>query len=358
MIEESACSHFTNNKVMVDLRDYVNPHPSTLTIAPTYRCTASCKECCFRCTPKVKTVLETKKILRYIDESVTSFPSLKLMVLTGGECFLIEKDLPQIILCAKSHGLLTRIVTNGFWATSYNLALKKLKPIVESGLTELNISTGDNHQEFVPFENVINALMAAYDLGIKSMAISVESPPTARFTSRVIKNHPFLSSLINENILHVIDAAWMRFSTSECAYNGAQSLLVENFETHKPCKYIYDNIVINPYSQVLACCGLTVEYNQYLKLGKIGTNNSISDLYYNQFTDIFKFWLHVDGPAAIYDKIAEYRQIPKKIFPHECQYCIELLHEKENLMIVKEIFNKEVSGILFRYLLRNSSLKV
>ena len=68
----------------------------------------------------------------------------------------------------------------------------------------------------------------------------------------------------------MIDASWMRFSTEESVYNGAKSFFLENFETHKPCKYIYDNIVINPYSQMLACCGLTVEYNKYLKLGEIG----------------------------------------------------------------------------------------
>ncbi len=47
---------------MIDLKNYVNCAPSVLTIAPTYRCTAACKECCFRCTPQVKQILETDKI--------------------------------------------------------------------------------------------------------------------------------------------------------------------------------------------------------------------------------------------------------------------------------------------------------
>ena len=78
---------------MIDLKNYVNCAPSVLTIAPTYRCTAACKECCFRCTPQVKQILETDKILQYIDEAVEAFPSLKIMVLTGGECFLVADDI-------------------------------------------------------------------------------------------------------------------------------------------------------------------------------------------------------------------------------------------------------------------------
>lgn len=340
----------------MNLRNYINVTPTTLTIAPTYRCTAACKECCFRCTPKVERILETEKILLYIDEAAKTFPTIKLMVLTGGECFLVAKDIPQMISCAKSHGMMSRVVSNGFWATSYEAAIKKLTPIVEAGLTELNISTGDNHQEYVPFENVINAIKAAYDLGIVSMAVYVESSPNADFTSDVIRKHSLLSPLIKKGVLHIIDAAWMQFSTTDNMRCNTKSLILENFETHRPCKQLYDNIIINPYSQMLACCGLTVEYNKYLKLGEIGNDNSILDLYNSQFTDMFKFWLHVDGPALIYDKITKIRGIEKKTFPHECQYCIELIHDKENLKLIKTLFEEEFSNILFRYSVRNTSL--
>ena len=111
---------------MMNLKNYVNSAPTILTIAPTYKCTAACKECCFRCTSKVEQILETDTILQYIDEAVASFPSLKIMILTGGECFLIAKELPIIISRAKSNGLMSRVVSNGFWATSYETAVKKI----------------------------------------------------------------------------------------------------------------------------------------------------------------------------------------------------------------------------------------
>lgn len=342
----------------MDLRDYIDSVPSILTIAPTHRCTAACRECCFRCTPKIEQVLETNKILRYIDESVEAFPSLKLMVLTGGECFLVANDLPLMISHAKSHDLMSRVVSNGFWATSYEAAIKKLTPLVKAGLTELNISTGDNHQEYVPFENVVNGLRAAYDLGIKSMAVSVESPPNAEFTSAVIKNHTFLAPMIKEGVLFLINAVWMKFSTEEVFENEARFFSLGNYETHKPCTNLFNNIVINPNSQMLACCGLTVEYNKYLKLGEIGNGNSISNLYNSQFTDLFKFWIHVDGPAVIYDKIADIRKIEKKVFTHECEYCIELIRNQDNCDILKTLIRTELPGIIFRQSIRKTSLKI
>jgi len=341
---------------MTDLRNFVITRPSILTIAPTYKCTASCKECCFRCTPKVETILETEAILQYIKESAESFPSLKLLVLTGGECFVVSKDIPKMIICAKEHGMISRVVTNGFWAKSYETAIRRLTPLINAGLKEINFSTGDNHQKYVPFHNIINGIKAAYDLGIRSIAVSVESFPNAIFTSESILNHPFLSSLIDDGILFLINASWMKFSTDNDDYWSAKTTFLECFETHKPCKYIYDNIVINPYSQLLACCGLTVEYNKYLKLGDLNKGKSISSLYYNQFSDLFKFWLHVDGPAIIYDKVADIRKIKKKTFPHECQYCLELVLDKNNLSVVKAMLETEFPSIFFRYSIRNKSL--
>lgn len=52
---------------------------------------------------------------------------------------------------------------------------------------------------------------------------------------------------------------------------------------------------------------------------RLVNGNSISDLYYSQFSDLFKFWPHADGPDVIYDKIANIRKIEKKIFSHKCE---------------------------------------
>ena len=48
--------------------------------------------------------------------------SIQLCVFTGGECTLLGEDLFKSIKLAKSMGLMTRIVTNGFWAKTEKTA--------------------------------------------------------------------------------------------------------------------------------------------------------------------------------------------------------------------------------------------
>jgi hypothetical protein len=41
----------------------------------------------------------------------------------------------------------------------------------DAGLTELNISTGDQHQQKIPFEYVVNAAINAIELGIRTVVV-------------------------------------------------------------------------------------------------------------------------------------------------------------------------------------------
>ena len=120
--------------------------PSTLTILPTYKCTAQCKECCFECSPDLRGRLSLEQILRRIDKAHAAFPFLKLVCFSGGECFTIGKDLDTAIAYAHGLALFTRCVSNGYWGSSLQAARKRVNPLAEAGLTELNLSTGDEHQ--------------------------------------------------------------------------------------------------------------------------------------------------------------------------------------------------------------------
>ena len=93
----------------------INPH--TLTLITTYRCTASCPNCCFNCSPSPvnKKTMTIQEIKSYIALVKKTFPSIKVVVFTGGECTLLNDDLYEGISFAKKLGLSTRIVTNGHW---------------------------------------------------------------------------------------------------------------------------------------------------------------------------------------------------------------------------------------------------
>ena len=94
-----------------------NRFPSALTILPTYQCTAACKNCCFGCTPNIKGRIPQDRLLSYIGEA-KKIPSLRLVVFSGGECFLLGEDLDEAIGLASGKDVITRCVTNGYWADS------------------------------------------------------------------------------------------------------------------------------------------------------------------------------------------------------------------------------------------------
>ena len=98
---------------------------------------------------------------------------------------------------------------------------------------------------------------------------------------------------------------------------------------------------------MLSCCGLTAEYNPYLKLGDL-TCNTIANLYERQFEDLFKLWLHVDGPKNVYNYILNKKGDKPKTFPHHCAYCIEIVRDESSLSILKSSIKDELSNILTR----------
>jgi MoaA/NifB/PqqE/SkfB family radical SAM enzyme len=61
--------------------------PTVLTMLATYRCTAACRECCFECNPSLTQRVPIDRILLYIDEAAQDFPSMKLVVFSGGSVF-------------------------------------------------------------------------------------------------------------------------------------------------------------------------------------------------------------------------------------------------------------------------------
>ena len=124
---------------------------TTLCLITTHKCTSACPNCGFFCSPKQNNSMTIDSMLHYIDKSKTMFPSIYCLVLTGGEisCYKNE-DIAKVITFAKSKGIInTRIVSNAAWAKNLEAAKKYLLPLIQAGLTELNISTGDEHSMFV-----------------------------------------------------------------------------------------------------------------------------------------------------------------------------------------------------------------
>ena len=61
--------------------------PNTLSLLTTYYCTAACKNCCFECNQERRGRMSFKQMKTYISECIKAFPTIRLVVFSGGECF-------------------------------------------------------------------------------------------------------------------------------------------------------------------------------------------------------------------------------------------------------------------------------
>lgn len=295
--------------------------PDCISIITTYKCTAECRECCFECGPYQQARISNKQIRKAIDEAV-DMGTVKFIVWTGGECTLLGKDLIEGIRYANSKGLPSRIVSNGWWARNRKLAKQKLIPLIEAGLVELNISTGDNHQEFVKADTAIRAAVVGAELELSSV-ISVEKTSNSKFTpetlikSSVYRN--FIDSEKNTENLKIINPVWVSFH-DDTKYGYSKSEL-NNPDLEKGCSNLFTFIGVNPFGKIIGCCGLTMRYIGAMNLGSLDTK-TLSEAYMYQYDDLIKKWIFVDGPLKIIEQVKKWDsqvKIPK--FPHNCLYC-------------------------------------
>jgi radical SAM protein with 4Fe4S-binding SPASM domain len=176
--------------------------------------------------------------------------------LTGGEPFLELELLTNIVEYASGKGLSTEAVTNGFWATSVEVAENILAPLVEKGLDVLNLSIDDFHQEYVPLEYVRNAYQAASKLGIK-IVLMTTTVKQSRITSETIPQ------LLQDERIQVIGAQMIRdpnallIETPITPVGRGESLTEHDYTlfTEIKCGEALRDIGIRPNGDVYPCCG-------------------------------------------------------------------------------------------------------
>ncbi len=321
--------------------------PTVGVILTTFKCTASCPECCFECTPENDKILEYDEIVRFIQQAHAEL-NIKRLIWSGGECFLLGDDLKKGIRYGHSLGLNSRCVTNGFWAISEEVAFNTLKELKKCGLDEINFSTGDDHQLFVSEDKIFNAVIAAAKLGLR-VVVSIETRKNTKVNKDTFINNPrYQREIENTNLkkyIHIVQAVWVSYHT-ETIYE-----YIENTEKHmgyKGCDSLFDSICLTPHKTVIGCCGLSVEYIPEMTLGKLG--DSLTEMYHNQTKDFLKIWLYVDGAKKVLDYVKKWNpslEIPQ--FVHGCQACAYIYHNIDVQSVIRHNFTECYQEVLERF---------
>lgn len=147
-----------------------NPY-DVLAFTLTQKCSAQCEICCFESSPTCTMSLDINRVREYIN-SASKLDYIKTIAFTGGEPFLIYNDLRELIKLASLSGKRVTTITNGYWASNYDLVITKIKELKERGLNHLSISYDSYHSEYIDVNNIRNILKATMQLGLPtSLAI-------------------------------------------------------------------------------------------------------------------------------------------------------------------------------------------
>lgn len=292
----------------------------SITILPTYKCNAACEQCCFQSSPRLTTRLSAKTIELRLAEANKTFRNLKQAIFSGGEALLLKQDLFSALGYASALGLSTRLVSNGFWGKREATAIEFARNLSSSGLAELNISTGLDHQRYVPEASVLKAARAATLVGIPTL-ITVEADSSDHGRLESLMSNPELSNLQESGLLTVISNSWMPYQDNAIARHEPHSIA----QLRKGCSQVFRNLTLKPDDRLSACCGLTMERIPEMDLGPCNGSN-MKSIYESQIDDLMKLWIHIDGPYTVIEKSMRERSREKLSgVVHICQAC-KILH--------------------------------
>ncbi|MFI8280880.1 radical SAM protein [Streptomyces sp. NPDC085929] len=336
---------------------WAEPHalvvePKILTILGTYKCTAACENCCFGSNPFLTKRLTLEDIIAFIDEGSRG-GECEMVVFSGGECFLLRNDLVAAISHATDLGLATRVVTNGYWAKRMDHGRRRLSALKEAGLRELNVSTGDYHQQFVDEDTVINAAYLGVEQELKTLII-VELQKERQVTAAHLAAIPRVLGLLRHNPpVRIIESPWIPMDYRQAILQDEGRLINrENVHLRKGCDSIFNTIVVTPDQNVGFCCGLGRE--RIPELNTSWVRGSLDGTLQGAARDFMKIWIYVDGPEKILAWAAEKddRITWENRYAHRCHACLALFSDPLVRETIRRHYRERLDDVLMRYVTR------
>ncbi|WP_245233329.1 radical SAM protein [Paenibacillus maysiensis] len=315
---------------------------------PTYKCTASCEHCGTLSHPRETTWLPIEQMLKAIDEAADL--GYNVVVFTGGEATLAGQNLLKGIERASSHGITVRIVSNAHWATNDRMAERRIGEFVRAGLTEINLSTGDQHARFVPLDNVIRAARAAVKAGLRAM-IMVETVLERIITKEVVENHPEFQDICNQfpsSKINILESPWMPLSPSTLnKYPDGVTVNRSNLALCKGCDSILTTTTIQADGQIAACCGLGMRKIPELKLDSI-RETKLATADQTAGEDFLKRWLRVEGPERILAWASDHKSNIEweNMYAHRCQACMRIYTDPEVREVIAKHHKEKIADVL------------
>lgn len=282
----------------------------------------------------------------YVDICLKAYPqTIKRLALTGGECFLLGDDLDGIVRYGTEKGLSVDFVSNGYWGKSYTAALERIRRLKDCGLKAVTFSVGDDHQHILPLRNCRNAAVACARTGYK-VEFRMECTCFGKCTVyESLKGDKAFMKLVDSGKIELKYWEWRDYN-NETVHGRSNAWRFRPYEKSRPCRLLFQEIVITPYGDVLACCGIGNSRNPHMRLGNIW-HESVSVVYERAFTDLLKVWIHKSGAQEVLQWVYDNSDIKFHNCGNGCESCIEVFENPRILPFLREHYDDWAGGIYF-----------
>lgn len=325
---------------------------SRIVFSVTYDCPVSCRYCVTESGPWQGASLDASFMIRVIDEAL-ALGRLDSVVFTGGEPLLKVREVKQAIEYAGKHRLWTRIVTNSYWAVSPDAALEILADLKQAGLSELNLSCDDLHQEHIPLEQVRNASRAAGKLGLPVLiahkrvkGCSLTPASIAAFLGVELREYregeqnPETNLYVSSLTVPVGHGAAFSDSADDIIYPASEAAW------SAPCSSILSSIIVSPEKEVRICCGMIDQRVPELTVGSL-ERETLAQIVCKGNLDLIANWLALEGPYGIMKFVREKRpQVRfRDRYVNHCHLCNDLFTRDEVREVLQEHAHEKQEAI-------------
>lgn len=336
--------------------------PQQLVVLTTNQCTARCAHCVMNSSPDRHDRLTFSQIRKVLDH-LTALNQLRVVVFSGGEPMLLGDELLDMIAYADGLGLITRVVTNGYWAISPEKARERLIDLIEAGLQELNISADDEHLPYVPFERVEYAWRASKGMGFHAVVIANSSRPDGQITPAFIMkrldektslrfdergHQQCLPKPGEDGTVYLLSNATVQYLGRAKEYIDRDTVLytTEPARLEGGCQNALRRPALSYNGHLVACCGIEVEQNSILDIGDTAVDKAV-DLIARADDNVILNAIALKGPSFL-KRFIEYYAPEVTFYERYASLCQLCEHIVKRPAAMDVLFNHcaELSGVV------------
>ena len=313
-----------------------------LSITVTDKCNAACDMCCLSCSPKNNFHFDTSDLKAVIDEAA-ALNEMNEIIFTGGEALLYYKQVLECSAYAFSRGLKVSLYTNGFWGDTQENANRIVNELKNAGVTELSFSADEYHQKYIPAENLLRAIHAVNDTGLKSRLTVMEIKGSQNFAK--------VQELLGDEVQRTKIICHPLLLAGRAKDNFKDEQTLKLFQA-KNAVCIFDNMLHLDFDgYYYMCCSIYCKDIPRLRIGKI-FETPLAEFEQKVISDDFFYVMLLKGFSWYLDRAAEHGYYLQDMIAFPCECCKFIFCNPELMSVIENDVHNEAKELRERIKMR------